>query len=306
MTAPPDVCFRELPHENRESLESDPVWCCFGYGPGVCIRYERVGSGPLPLILLHGLAASRGTWDDLRSRFPEELYTLYLIDLVGFGRSSKPAAGEFGPLGQAAAILALLVELRLSGVVLIGHSFGGTVALLATLSAQRSAWRRLIRGVVLIGAPAWPQPLPRFLRYLRSPLLGTIILTLIPTRIVVTRALESVYHDRTLVDERHILRYADCFRGRGTVKALILTVRNLIPDQWNEYCAEYPRLEKPLLLIWGEHDRVVKLWQGERLRDTVPGSRLEIMARCGHNPHEEQPEATWKSIQRFLEEIAES
>jgi pimeloyl-ACP methyl ester carboxylesterase len=170
--------------------------------------------------------------------------------------------------------------------------------------ARRSAWRHLIEGLVLIGAPAWPQPFPRFFRCLKIPLLGSVILKLLPTRLIVTQALESVYFDRTLVDDRHIERYADCFRGSETVNALVRSARQLVPEQWEEYCAEYPCLDTPLLLIWGSHDRVVKSWQGERLRDTVPGARLAVIECCGHNPHEEQPDETWRLIERFLEEHA--
>ena len=290
-----------VPPLQREENEDDPVWSCFGFGPGVCIRYERQGFGPTPILLLHGFAASRTTWDDLRTRFPTEQYTLYLIDLMGFGRSSKPRAGEYGPLEQAATILSFLTELRISGVILIGHSYGGTIALLATLTAQKSAWLHLIEGVILIGAPAWPQPLPRFFRQLKAPLLGTIILKLLPNRFVVTRALGTVYYDRALVDDCHVERYADCFRGSGTINALVRTVRQIVPDHWEDFCAEYPSLDKPLLLIWGRHDRVVKLRQGERLRDAIPGACLEIIEQCGHNPHEEHPDETWSSIRIFLE-----
>ena len=287
------------------NAEPDTTWSCFGYGPGVCIRYERQGCGPTPVVLLHGFAASRTTWDDLRLRFPLEEYTLYLIDLMGFGRSSKPLDGDYSPVEQGAIVLAFMVELQLSGTLLIGHSYGGTVALLAALMARRTAWRRLFAGVILIGTPAWPQPLPRFLRYLGTPFLGSTLLKILPNRYVVVRALKSVYHDQTLVDDLHRERYADCFRGKGTVNALVRTVQQMVPDHWEEFCAEYPALETPLLLLWGGEDRIVRLWQAERLRDTIPGARLEIIPHCGHNPHEEQPEGSWRIIQLFLQEVAQ-
>ncbi len=285
------------------SAEPDAVWCCFGYGPGVCIRYERQGSGPIPLLLLHGFAASRSTWDDLRERFPCDEYTLYLMDMKGFGRSSKPHDTDYGPVEQAAIVLAFLTELNLSGTFLVGHSYGGTVALLTAIMARRSTWRRLLAGVILMGAPAWPQPLPRFFRYLEAPLLGTLLLMILPNRYVVTRALTSIYHDVKLVDDRHRERYADSFRGKGTVHALVRTVRQMIPAQWEEFSAEYPRLEMPLLLLWGRDDRVVRVRQGERLRDTVPEARLEIIDHCGHNPHEEAPDECRQRIERFLKEV---
>lgn len=225
------------------------------------------------------------------------------MDLPGFGRSAKPRHGDYGPVAQAGLVLDFLAGLRLSGAVLVGHSYGGTVSLVAAILAQQSGRHHLIAGAVLIGVPAWPQPLPRFFRHLKAPFLGTILLTLLPNRFIVTRALESVYCDRTLVDERHLRRYADCFRGEGTVNALVRTVRQMVPERWADYCAEYPRLDTPLLLLWGREDRVVRLRQGERLRDAVPGARLEIIERCGHNPHEEHPDETWRRMAAFFDTL---
>ena len=276
---------------------------CFEYAPGLFLRYERQGCGPVPLLLIHGFAASRATWDDLRERFSRDQFTLYLIDLPGFGRASKPDDGDYSPPEQAAVVLDLLANLRLSRTVLVGHSYGGTIALLATLRARREGRPQLIAGTVLIGAPAWPQPLPRFFRYLQVPFLGRLALAVLPNRLVVTRALQSVYYDRHLVDDRHLERYADCFRGKGTVNALVRTVRQMIPEGWEDICAGYPSLETPLLLIWGGEDRVVRLRQGERLRDTIPGAHLEVIARCGHNPHEEFPDETWRCLQRFFARV---
>ena len=285
------------------SADPDQTEGSFEYAPGLVLRYGRQGSGPVPVLLIHGFAASRTTWDDLRGRFPRERYTLYLLDLPGSGRSSKPRDGEYSPLSQAGTVIAFLEGLDLSGAVLVGHSYGGTVALLATLTTRRSGREDLVAGTVLIGAPAWPQPLPRFFRYLQAPLLGGVLLRLLPNRLVVERALRSVYHDRRLVDDRHRARYRDCFRGRGTVAALVRTVRQMIPAGWEELCAGYPSLGTPLLLIWGSDDRVVRPRQGERLRDAVPGARLEVIPHCGHNPHEEFPDETWRCLQRFLDGV---
>lgn len=293
------ACEISLP---RECEETDPVHRCFPYGPGVCVRYETHGNGPQPVLFLHGLAASRTTWDDLRELFPRENYTLYLIDLPGFGSSSKPRNGAYGPVEQAEVILSLLADQKLSGVILVGHSYGGTIALMAPLMACRSSWQHLFSRVILIGAPAWPQPLPRFLRWLSIPLIGTLLLRFLPNRLVVTRALKSVYNNQNLIDERHRVRYADSFRGADTIHALARTVQQLLPDQWESICADYPHFCKPLLLLWGKNDRVVKLWQGELLRDTIPGAQLVIIDQCGHNPHEECPEETWQIIRQFLDQ----
>jgi pimeloyl-ACP methyl ester carboxylesterase len=185
--------------------------------------------------------------------------------------------------------------------VLVGHSLGGTVALLAALHAVAEGKRGTVSRLILIGAPAFPQRLPRFFRLLSRPGVG-LLLRLLPVRYVARRSLETVYADPALLDERHIARYVPSFRGRGTIRALVETVRSLGAERPEETIAQYRNFELPSLLIWGEEDRVVKSCQGERLARELPEGRLELVERCGHNPHEERPEETWRLISVFLEE----
>jgi pimeloyl-ACP methyl ester carboxylesterase len=55
-----------------------------------------------------------------------------------------------------------------------------------------------------------------------------------------------------------------------------------------------------VLLLWGRHDFIVPLSQGQRLQTAIRGSRLEVIEDCGHNPQEEKPEETLAIIERFI------
>jgi pimeloyl-ACP methyl ester carboxylesterase len=58
----------------------------------------------------------------------------------------------------------------------------------------------------------------------------------------------------------------------------------------------------PTLILWCDHDRIVPLDVGIKLRRTLPNAELKLVEGCGHMPHEEQPEATLSLIQGFLGE----
>ncbi len=69
----------------------------FHYSAAIRINYEVAGHGATPIVLLHGFAASLITWHDIRGFFPPERFRLYLLDLKGFGFSTKPRDGHYAP-----------------------------------------------------------------------------------------------------------------------------------------------------------------------------------------------------------------
>lgn len=267
---------------------------------GTRIHCEVQGDGPLPLVFLHGFAAASPTWDDLRGYFPLERYRLHLLDLKGAGRSAAPRDGAYRPEDQAALVIDLLDGLNLRNVVLVGHSLGGGIALMTLMAARAAGKSSLIDRLVLIDAAAYPQEPPYFFRYLRRPLLGHLLLRLLPVRATVRYNLEFIYHDPAMVTEERIKRYVGCFSGSDSIYALIATVRHLDPVKYSSRLPAYGSITLPTLIIWGRHDRVVPLELGERLHAEIPGSRMRIL-ECGHNPHEEKAKECAVTIREFLE-----
>ena len=135
-------------------------------------------------MLLHGIAASTYEWRKMVPVLASRNRVLNL-DLKGFGRSDKPEDGRYGPIDQGALVLDFLRRTGNSGATLVGHSFGGPIALASVLMANRSKQPGLVRRIVLISSPAYPQKLPLGLHLVRAPississLLRQITLTLI-------------------------------------------------------------------------------------------------------------------------------
>jgi len=253
-----------------------------------------IGNGRRHILFLHGFAASLHTWDELAPFFPSGEYTLHLLDLKGHGRSVAHCRGDYSVLHNANIVNAYILSLGLDKVDLIGHSFGGLVGMSAALECPR------ISRLVLIDAPGFPQKIPRYMNILCIPFIGPLFMALLSPRLVARKGLESVFYRHERITEQHIERYAAGYHGLAAARGLAETVRQLIPDNVEQVTGRYAGLAIPVLILWGEHDRIVQPWQGRKLRQEIAGSRLVTIAGCGHNPHEELPEKTFGLIRAFL------
>ena len=266
---------------------------------GSWLGYQTIGNGPQHLIMLHGFAANQGTWFDLTPFFSKEHHTLHLLDLPPHGIASRRSDADYSIAAQATRVRALFDILNLQGVDLIGHSLGGAVAL-AALIQEHTTNSNKIKRLILIGTPAFPMPLPRFIHLLSLPLFGPLCLALARPETIARKGLEAVFVNHQLITADRIARYATTFSRSGTAHALANCSRQLIPKNHQELTSQFQQLTTPTQLIWGDRDRIVWPDQGHRLEQAMPNATLTTIAHCGHNPHEEYPKITFDIIEHFL------
>jgi pimeloyl-ACP methyl ester carboxylesterase len=264
---------------------------------------ERRGSGP-PIVLLHGFGASRFTY-----RFwAEDLartHALHLMDVCGFGAAPAPSGrAGYGPLGQAEAVVRYLREEDLRGAILVGHSLGGGVALLAALRLHELGEDQRLAGLVSIAGPAYPQAIPYYIGLARIPLLGSTLLRFVRADRLVRRVLRYVVDDPACVTDEQVEGYAAPLRTRRTKRAVVETARQIVPPNLGELAARFGEVTVPTLLLWGRHDRIIPLWVGQRLERDLPNARLVVLEHCGHTPAEELPEQSLRELRAFLSEIS--
>lgn len=267
----------------------------FRYSSSETLRVCTIGNGSRHLLLLHGFAASLHTWDDLWPFFAPEIFTLHLLDLKGHGKSSKPLGGDYSPVHFARMINAYIAGSGLRNVTLIGHSLGGAVSLIMALEPSE------ISALILIGSPAFPQKLPKFMKILGIPFIGPALTMALPARLIADKGLKTVFFRHDLITERHMERYARFYHEAGNILGLAHTVRQIFPSAHGDLIEKFKTIKIPVLLIWGRNDRVVGIWQGEKLQALLPDSHLVVIPECGHNPHEELPQRTFDSISAFLD-----
>ena len=250
-----------------------------------------------PLIFLHGLGASSYTWHKIAPTLAKS-HRVITIDLKGFGQSDKPLDGRYSVFDQARLVQDYIVRNNLRDATLVGHSYGGGVALAVALNMLDAKQRHLSR-LVLIDSIAYRQPIPFFFQVLRTPIIGEIGLSLIPPEVQMERALSLAYYEENKITPETVNNYASALYSEGGRHALLSTIDALDPAQADQLSKRYKELRLPTLVLWCHYDKIVPVRIGLRLASELPNARLEIMRQCGHIPHEEQPEATARAIKTF-------
>src|SRR5918994_4364610 len=198
------------------------------------------------IVFLHGLGGSQSTWASVLGHFAET-YRVAAVDLPGHGASDKqsPASTDYSISGIAAKLGEYLEKLELGPSILIGHSLGGATALQLALDRPK-----LVRALVLVDSAALGLEI-------NDELLDRI--ESVPSRDEARRLLELFFEDRRFVLERGINDMHAARNAQGAdeaVKAIAASAftrrgQNLVlVDRLGE-------LEIPLLVVWGELDRVL-------------------------------------------------
>lgn len=266
---------------------------------GSWLGYRQSGHGSTDLLMLHGFAANMETWHDLAPFFPEETYTLHMIDLPPHGTASRGRHHDYSIPAQAERVASFIDIMSLKQVTVIGHSMGGAIALALAIHLQELGMDRISK-LVLIDAPAYPQPLPGFIKSIALPFIGPLALWLLSPEHIARNGLRAVLWNSDLVTRERINRYASTFRVPGTALALSHCARELTPPNAERLTSFYRHLDIPALIIWGQQDNIIRQTHGERLSQDIPAATFVSLLECGHNPHEELPGKTFELIEHFL------
>jgi pimeloyl-ACP methyl ester carboxylesterase len=267
-----------------------------GHEP-VRLHVEEMGAGA-PLILIHGLGGSGYSWRRLMPTLAQKNH-VFAIDLKGFGRSDKPFETTYTPSDQARLIASFMRQTGLTQATVVGHSFGGTVALALALALHKTEPQR-IRRLILLNSPAYPQDIPRKQAFLTLPVVPYLALVAIPPIFTARAGLASAYLGIDHVTDTDIGVYADPLHEAGGRHALITTTRRMAEIAATGQIAAYETLRMPSLLIWCRNDSVVPLSIGQRLQRQLPHAELAVIERCDHTPAEEAPAETVSHMQKFL------
>lgn len=264
-------------------------------GP-IALYAEETGEGP-PLLLLHGLGESTFTWRKIVPGLAET-HRVIALDLKGFGRSDKPLDQAYSADDQAALVAAFMERRGLTGVVLAGHSFGGTVALrTALVPGVREAGR--IRRLVIISAPALPRSVASHLSLIDIPALPDALAAALPPEMMVRLLLGEARGGTRDIPEEDIKGYAAPYYEDAARHAFLATARSIISETGDEIASRYRAIREPSLIIWCRKDPIVPLRAGKRLTRALPNARIAILESCHHLPQDERPMALIQLIRSF-------
>jgi pimeloyl-ACP methyl ester carboxylesterase len=261
------------------------------------LYYETRGAGA-PVVLLHGFGGNIYTWRHLVEPISND-HEVFMIDLKGFGKSPKPRDKRYEVQDQANLIFEFIVAHKLTNLTLVGHSYGGGVALVTALRLINERPNCLKR-LVLIDAAAYEQDLPSFIDVLRTPVLGPLVTSLLSDKQKVRMILKKAYYDDSRITNDQVSAYAKPLKLDGGIYALIQTARAIVPRNIKQISARYKEIDIPTLILWGRQDKIVPMQIAEKLHSDIPGSVLVVVEKCGHMPHEEKPQDAIVAIVSFL------
>lgn len=263
---------------------------------GARVRYWLDGRGPV-VLLVHGLGASVESWAWTIPAL-REAFTAVALDLPGFGRSD-PLPGLEGPESAARFVLAFMDTLGLREAALVGSSLGAAVA---TLAAGRAPDR--CTALVLASPPAFTRDLSILMRAATLPALGELFAGVVARWPRV--GARSAFADRRSLPPALVETTRANFREGAAGATALRVLRRAVglggvrPDVVAELHRAARRITAPVLVVWGDRDRVVRRRQVEAAVRALPGARLCVLEGVGHAPFIEAPEAFNAVVLDFL------
>jgi pimeloyl-ACP methyl ester carboxylesterase len=263
-------------------------------GPGA-LHVERYGHGGTPVVLLHGFTTSSFLWRHVGRELARLGHTAFALDLFGFGESDRPWDADFGLAAQAEYLDRALTALRLAAPMLVGLGIGGSVALrLAATRPER------VERLVLVNTPAFDQLPGREVRLVQAQTARfalRVSRTVLGVASVLPPVLRDSVADPEAMPDRLVARYLAPFVGRDGMRHLLTLARSLRAGDLEELDLE--TVTAATLVVWGERDRFLEVWEGERLARAIPNARLERLPEVGRLVPEEAPEELTALVHAF-------
>jgi pimeloyl-ACP methyl ester carboxylesterase len=249
---------------------------------GYKVHYYAIGpENGKPLVLIHGLGGSAAEWHNLMPYLEYAGYRVYAPDLVGYGKSEQPADFSYSVADEASTVVGFLDALGLKRVDLGGVSMGGWIAqLIAAQHPERVQKLLLFDAVGLDVLPDW----------------DTHLFT--PQN---PQQLDALY-SLLVPNSRHVPEFVarDMVRISNKNAWVVQRALNTMWTRQNATDALLPQLKMPVLLVWGDQDRIVPLTQGQRMHQLIPQSKLHVMSGCGHLAHVQCADRIGPLVQDFL------
>lgn len=257
-----------------------------------------VTRGKPPLLLIHGYPTASYDWIRVWPRLAEH-YSLYALDLLGFGLSAKPAGGDY-PIGlQADLCMALLAEAGVGPVHVLAHDYGDTVAQ-ELLAREREGRLRIVSTVFLNGGlfPETHRARP-VQKLLANPLLGPLL-----ARAMSYRAFEatmlSIAGDAPPTAEELQDHWVLMTRDGG--RRALATLINYMAQRRQQRARWVGALIEstvPRRLVCGAVDPVSGRHLAVRYRELVPAPDVVLLEGVGHYPQLEVHDAVVEACLAF-------
>jgi len=238
------------------------------------IYFQKLGQGK-NLIMLHGWKQDVSTFHNV-AEILKKHFTLWLIDLPGFGRSENPK-NSFTVSDYSDTIASFIKQNKIQKPHLLGHSVGGSISI--KLAADNG---ELIDKLVLESSSGIrpKKTLTRFIIFL----LAKIFHYLVP----------NILRLKDKIRRKLYWKLESDYLNAGNLRGTLINLLN------EDLTASLSKIKNQTFLVWGENDDQVKTKYAGQMYRAVPYSKLEILENTGHFPHTENPKKFLYYVIDFL------
>mgnify|MGYP003392590621 CR=1 FL=1 len=241
---------------------------------GLFINYHVLNKeGQTKLVFLHGWRSNGLAFQKAAETLASEDFAVYCPDLPGFGESDMPA-GSFSISDYRDIVSEFIEKAGIKGCVVIGHSFGGRVAI-RLLSGNPEIAKKL----VLIDSAGFPSRRKKkawaFFAKIVRPLFSLKLMS---------GARKSIY--RLIGAEDYV-----------ATPELKETFVNIVDEDLTGYLSS---ISQPTLIVWGENDKETPVEFARKMGDMIPDSSVKIIKNAGHFSFLDDPQEFNRLIIEFL------
>lgn len=246
------------------------------------LNYTVKGQGNKNIILLHGWGGSMESLSKLQDELAKtDDFRVYNIEWPGFGNSKLTEGRKLRFGDYTECLQSFIKSQKITQLTLVGHSFGGKVALDLVLKEPQ-----LIEDLILVNSSGVKpkNTLKKTVLFLPTKLMGLVFS--LPGLIKVKPFFRKAYY-KAIVREGDYLK-ADLLED---------TLKDVLKVNFDD---KLPEIKTKTLLVWGEKDSYTPLWMGQKMANEIKDAKLEIVKDAKHNLPLVNPEIVATIIRLYL------
>ena len=309
------------PFPNSEERNESNYWNWNGFKIFWSVKGQE---NRKPMIMIHGFGASSKHWRKNSKYFAKKGYSVYSIDLIGFGNSDQPGINKIGKLdngvwcNQVNDFIKEVIRPKTSNkIILIGNSLGSLVALTCAVYLKNE--------ILTVIASPLPDQIKihekesifnlifeklkiKFIKIFFKICPLELILFLINKLGIIIFGLNSAYFKKDNIDQeliniikRPVLRKTAARSLRAMCIGMSTRVKNLKAPYLLEELSNTKKV--PFLLLWGEKDNFIPLFVGKKIAKLHRWVELKIIPNSGHCVHDEDPSLFNKISHEWIKDL---
>ena len=258
------------------------------------VRYVEAGAGPA-VVLIHGNAGSVDDFDFERLGLLCRDHRVMAVDRPGHGKSARPNDADANLQYQTRVLHETLSRLGVTHPVLVGHSWGGSLAL-----AYAVEYPLELSAIVLLAPAAYSDGGPdQFMRaVLKTPVVGDVSLTMgrvIFGEHLLKKELQKAFYASSVPEE--YLRQASSSWLRHKQLRAILEDEYSLDKDLEKVSRHYSEISIPVVIVTGDRDKVVSAKHNAyRLKTSIAHSQLVELKNTGHQLPQTHPESIFNAV----------